>query len=608
MNLFKISRAAVLVLAIVASPSPMAQSRGVVTVGRTAPFDNCTVDSLEEALKKAKTADYDDVIWISKDLDDDFFPDGTIEIKDQDVEIIGGFEDCNGFTGPSGYQVLSGENGDTESVIRIRGTSHVILRHLEISGGDEGYADEGGGIDFKGNGSLTLNHVRVSNNEAGYGGGMFVSGGTAGTPLKLVLDGDVAITDNIARRDGGGVHVTGFVDVEMRGAEVALHRNEARGINVGGVIEGGYGGGLYMKRPARVKVTASGFRRPPNPEPYPTFWMNIARYGGGIAAMGQFDNNIRASNLLMRDSVLEWNRALEEGGAIYFGTYLGFHGDSSSFCGRSVSFNGNAAPRGAAVFASADGNQAGFRIDDICLASNEFTCSGIGNCGQFVGNRTETEGGERKDGAIIEFPGQSGQIAFSKVAISENVASAAISMGSNAINRLSLSNCLIVDNDLSRYVVDTQAAHVDIKQCTIAGNLLGGSHVLRVVESDDDLRDVSITNSIVYQPGVSTLLHSGPMSQSYLRYLMTHSTLGLPVDNTIFAGDPQFSHAQTRYGLSPGSKAVDYAPSGDGMDKDRRGRDRTVDQPLDHNEYGPRDLGAHELELYGALVFKHGFE
>jgi hypothetical protein len=183
------SRATTIVALLILSLGPAATALaagecGVVTVGRAAPGGNCTVKSLKAALEKTKNDDcYENVIWISNDLDQDFFPEGTVEIDNQNVEITGGFADCNGFAGPSGYLPLSGAGGASESVIRIRGHSRVWLSHLEIVDGDEGADGDGGGIDFKGSGSLELRHVHLLRNRSGYGGGMLVSGGSFQTVI-----------------------------------------------------------------------------------------------------------------------------------------------------------------------------------------------------------------------------------------------------------------------------------------------------------------------------------------------------------------------------------------------------------------------------------------
>lgn len=611
-----------------ASAGPCIGCFGVVTVGRSGLGANCSTASLQDAINKAKLPEWADEVWVTNDVLNGEYRVGTVNIDNQDVTIIGGFDDCLDAT-PGGFTTISGAGGQTNSVFTIRGTSNVTMQGLVVTGGDDDPDSDGGGIDFKGNGSLTLTKMRIIENVAGYGGGI-LAGTDAFSLVVNVLD-DVLIADNTAYVNGGGIHVLGAT-LNVTGNGVGIHRNRAVGVNG----SQGRGGGIYLKIPADAEISATGFTLF---NEFPVFYANRARQGGAIAAVGADNFNgaayVRISpGVLGGPFVFQDNQADVEGGALFSGaTSVGVTINTSSsgwFCAYDTAFRGNTAPDGAAIYYDSaqsitDNNEQGYLSINGgpgCGGPPVRRCPAGNACNEFSGNRTvRADNGARTNGAVAEFEGSVGRFENRGAVFKDNIAGSLVHFGDGLDGSLlQLLNCVMVMNDLSGPAVDSDADETMLRHCTIADNALGGEFVLRIVESAATGNEhvASITNSIIAQPGKTSLDLGGAADQTLIRYVLASEIASLRAGasgGTVFIGNPAFENPTLGdYRPRDNAIAVDYAPAVfpdgtfDGFVFDVLRNPRSVDLPQ-MNFSGERDLGAYERQTARPdLLFANGFE
>lgn len=122
--------------------------------------------------------------------------------------------------------------GGARSLVRLRG--------IDFIGGDAGPDGRGGGIRYDGDGTLDLSEVRIRGSHARLGGGLYADS-PAGS-ARVVIGGEVDISDNTAAVNGGGLHVSG-VALEWRGDGVIAGNQADR-----------RGGGLFLSGPSRSRT------------------------------------------------------------------------------------------------------------------------------------------------------------------------------------------------------------------------------------------------------------------------------------------------------------------------------------------------------------------
>lgn len=601
-----------------------AQSCGVVTVGKSGTGKNCSTNSLKTAIELATdpTKCYDNEVWITNDLDNNFFDHGTIEINDKVVKIIGGMvstDGCNDLQW-TGRSTISGVGGDTNSVFTIRGNSFVTLEAIDIVGGDEDNNGDGGGIDFKGRGVLSMRDVGISNNRAGYGGGMLVRG--EGGELRVTLGERMIIASNTATANGGGIHASGQTVLNIVGNGVAIWSNRA----LGSLEEEGRGGGIYNHGPSFVEISARGG--------FPIFLGNVAsRSGGAIALKAESSGRkvamVLASSDPQRPLVIQQNSATESGGAIYSdgGSSDGAIG-SADFCAMDVAFLDNVSRRGAAIYSAAESERNSRARGHVYLnncGNINLTrkCSGASGttCGEFRRNRAQEPDGTPTGGAVIELPSAEGNFIAQDVLFRDNVAGRLIDMGSDARSRFRLRNCIIANNRTTDVLIESAAEATEIRHCTITQNDIGSPQVLRITESGAEGPDtrVDITNSIIDQVGRQSLDHLGSRYQSVFQYLVVREKETLLGSQNVTVDDPQLQPVGDGY-YQPGdfSVALDYAPetlpsgAADGLTGDIYPLERTYDLPMRGLAGRERDVGAIERRTLGdprpPAIFSDGFE
>jgi hypothetical protein len=129
------------------------------------------------------------------------------------VQIYGDYDQACGNTQDGSVAQISGANKGG-SVLFIHGnrTVEVILNHLELLNANNTTGNAtGGGINFTGQGILDTTNVTIRNNTATDGGGLFADG--LGAVLTLKLRAGTIIDGNHARGGGGGMSVSGIVDL-----------------------------------------------------------------------------------------------------------------------------------------------------------------------------------------------------------------------------------------------------------------------------------------------------------------------------------------------------------------------------------------------------------
>jgi hypothetical protein len=161
-----------------------------------------------------------------------------------------------------------------------------------------------------------------------------------------------------------------------------------------------------------------------------------------------------------------------------------------------------------------------------------------------------------------------------------------------------LSDCLLADNTVAGELIYLTGSltSLTIEGCTFANNTIGTSHVIHA-ESD-----VSINDSIIAEPDTLALDYSGDPANLVVHYVVSNdvTTLG-GVASGVIQGAPTFVDlAGGDYHLRAGYLGVELAPVPSGFDRtqgiDLDGNPRTVDLPSVINAYGPRDIGAYEIQ------------
>ena len=178
------------------------------------------------------------------------------------------------------------------------------------------------------------------------------------------------------------------------------------------------------------------------------------------------------------------------------------------------------------------------------------------------------------------------------------------------------SELLIVDNHAYQAIISAEhdsnapnnASVID--SSTIANNVVDGSYVIR------NGIGLTLTNSIIDVADTATLDYSGNASYLHVSYVLADDTVGLPADPTIAIGAPTFIDAahgdyRLRYsragGVTTKSLGLDFAPAIAGNDVDVRAAPHDQDLAAVADTYGPRDLGAFEMQNYTDRIFVDGF-
>src|SRR5262249_6271889 len=131
----------------------------------------CPYTDIQAAVSAAAANPGEDYVWIANNKS---YSGEHVLVNDQDVDIEGGFTDCDDFDiGPNDVTPVSGLNNDGGPVFEITGNSHVYLGNLVLRDASYKNGNCGGGIWFHGQGALSVGNITITENHACGGGGIY---------------------------------------------------------------------------------------------------------------------------------------------------------------------------------------------------------------------------------------------------------------------------------------------------------------------------------------------------------------------------------------------------------------------------------------------------
>ena len=558
----------------------------------------CTHATLQAAINAAEANAGADTVRVTRSAS--YVQQALVLTTAQQVELVGGFATCSQATSDGILTLVNGAGGVTEPVMRITvSTGGVVsLRHLTLSGGDEEDLGYGGGIFFRGDGSLQISNSIIRSNVAGYGGGIYAEG--TGTNAELIIGANVTISSNTARYSGGGIFVDG-IKMSMREQDSVIAFNTANG-----GAGSGFGGGLVLRSRdnlhAHALIGGGG-----SDDGFGTIFGNRARYGGGVAIIGGDGADADAQLDLYtsqadRRTVIRQNVATVAGGGLYVQTALSvgpplLFADSSAYVWN-ADIVGNSAPEGAASHLSQSQVGAGLFVNDFGNAPvGAVSCPIDQPCGSITGNRAQMEDGQPTSGAVI-FNG-TGFVGLNRNSLSRGGVLISGNRGGRVLvgGALSMRNVLIVDNEVGQQLLRSRSNGTILIDSTVAGNTIGAAQVLEVEDS------ISLRGSIIWQPGKTSLTQIGGDRTVHSSIASEVNSLG-GAPGAIIAAPRFLDPARGDYRLRAASPAVDFAPAVDGNDGDAHGlpRDQRIPEVFRAFPLLTRDVGAHERPALQPLV------
>ncbi len=572
----------------------------------------CTHSTLASAITAAESSPGPDTIRLTRSIA--YTQVAATITTSQQLDLVGGFATCAQAEPDGPLTVLDGAGGAAEPVLRITGNTGAVVRlaSLTIRNGDEDGTGYGGGIHFRGDGTLEIAHTAIAQNTAGYGGGIYAEG--LGPNARLVVGADVSIASNTARYSGGGIYLEGMrMSMTEPGSVMLLNR--AMGTTVGGVLTGGYGGGLMVLTGTHSAVATLGSTGPGH---IGVLYQNEAVYGGGAAVIAADDDHAEGRIVIAGTDpdhgVGVVGNTSSLGGGLYGRPYCTTVGGcvNANFYLRNFSISDNTASDGAAIYLADDEATIGNRGSSLF----SLTSQGSGLClpGRACGeiSRNLATGSSSGGGAIIRMRGNTrlalGEVGFGLQtqwgAVMRANQGQRLIYASNNDTRVQLDNLLIADNvvgqELIRHAGENFSEFI-LRNVTIAGNQIGAGHVLAKHER------TTIEASLIWQPGKTTLQSSGGSLD--VAQVIASEVASLAAGPEAVVAEPRFTDpARGDYTLRAASPAVDAAlPTGE-IVRDALGNPRDVDLPVKLNSRGSRDIGAFERQALYPLVLNGDFD
>lgn len=577
----------------------------IFTVGTGA---GCSHGTIQSALNAAAAAPGADTVRLTRSLT--YGPEANTINDTQNLNLVGGFATCTQAATDNIKTTVSGSGGAAAPVFIISaGTGVVIkLRHLTISGGDVAGGGAGGGIYFLGDGALEIIESTITQNSAAYGGGIYALG--TGTNAELIISEGVIISANTARYSGGGISIGGPIEMSMLAPNSIIAFNEALGQAAGT----GYGGGLQVSGRAIAYIGTSGVGG------LGAIYSNTAIDGGGISITSGAADGANALVHLFTTNPLQpvavrGNYASDTGGAVYLQSYRAVGAESlGRLCAWDFRIEDNAARDGSALYLNSDSNVLDFtegsRVSlnvPSCSHPAAVRCANGIPCNTISGNDAVETGGGFSTGATLRLL-EGSWLHGLRLEMRGNRGGDGVRLN-GGIASVSLLNCLIADNELSRQLIRSEGdiTSAQLIGCTIAGNVINSTDVLHIEGA------VTLRETIIDQPGNLTLAYSGTLLS--VESMLASDITTLPADPSIISGNPSFVNAANGdYHLCRNSLAVDFAEPFVGDDRDLDNLPRDQDLPDVPNRFGVRDLGAYELQIAATgcgkqeLIFINGFE
>ena len=254
---------------------------------------SCAYGTVQQAVNAAADGD---VIQIASGV---YFE--NVDVINKDITLAGGYDSTCTASGTDATRIEGSMNSDS-----TLGVNHstLTLQGLELAWG----SGIGGGLLAGSNASITLDHTKVEDNHGTYGGGIYVSAGSA-----VTLTNDSDVVNNTATMYGGGARVWGtlvgtetFSDIsnncaphgggvsvrdgtlELRDSD--MYKNEAAAAN-------GMGGGIHALG-GEITLTGNAW-----------VYRGTAYDGAGLYANG--------AALHFVDGQVGGNTAAHDGGGLY---------------------------------------------------------------------------------------------------------------------------------------------------------------------------------------------------------------------------------------------------------------------------------------------------
>jgi predicted outer membrane repeat protein len=569
----------------------------VYTVGGDA---NCRYTSIAEAVTAAETNPGADTIHIASNRD--YGQQAIAFSTAQQLDLVGGFADCSQSASDGSHADIAGSGLQPVFRITIDTGGLVRLSYLTIRGGNAQDNGKGGGIYFKGNGTLELHHATVTQNFAGFGGGIYAEG--AGTATELVIGEDVAIVGNTARYDGGGV-VNDGATMTMTAPDSYIASNQAQG-GPPPLGEFGYGGGLLVKaddRKAYTYLGSSGLGT------LGAIYLNKALFGGGVAVLAT--DNMAELDVFSTDPArptrIKGNTATYLGGGVYLGSSVGDLPVAALKVWYAY-FEDNIATEGAAVRVVTPLGTVFFN-DPAQRPAGSIDCPVGKPCGGINGNLGENDASQLSGGIVQIIGGVAAR--FHRMEFRGNTGANVFYGSSNSNVGLQMRHVAITGNTTSLALISTiddrgLDGFVDIEDTTIAGNAIGNNKVLQVSNAGGFNK---LYRSIIWQPGMTTLQNDGPPLDLLDDMVSERASVDSNGTASVVEQDPRFvDPAHGDFSLRAGSPAVDFAASVANDGQDLYSNSRDVDLPIAANVHGKRDLGAIERQTLQPLVLDSDFD
>ena len=543
---------------------------GAIVVGRG---PDCTVATIRGAIERANGFGGYNLLLVTDDVDDGVHHENLLLQglrEDLVLEIVGGYADCTTLA-PTAFGKASLYGGDANRpTVRLRGHVDARFRGFWMQGGTGEGAFGGGGIDFRGSGTLLLSNVRIaeSNELDAWGAGLHVDGQNGAALVEF--EGGVEVTDQSAH----GAVVEGEARLRIKGGGNSIRHNAGSGIFVrapasahvgatGAVIDGNGGLGILVEGIGEASSAPTLLHSIDAAHP-----LKITANGLGAVRLVAYDAPGR-TGVCLRNVLIEGN-----GGS---------------------SFNAplNAYGRQAFLHVNPEANDAcGFPPDA------DLACPVTSGCNRIRANHAGPD-------LPLIAAASDASITLDRVLIDHNDATSILStnLGAAASTAsITMTQSLVLGNTLRDNVFEAlNGGIVDIWDSTIAGN--DGSFQISLVGSDPTL--FQVVNSIIDQPQALVYLSNGPVATTHLARVLAHNNAGAQPTDEIMLGQPTYRDGYGR--LAPGSLGIDVAPVGGGTDFDGNPRDvDTVNLP---NQHGPRDLGAFESQVTTLdTIYADGFD
>ena len=402
--------------------------------------------------------------------------------------------------------------------------------------------------------------------------------------------------------------------------------------------QNGNGGGVAIIGPARADIGSPGYGG------LGVIYGNEAIRGGGISVTaGTSGTGINAYLRLFSTSATEpvrisSNAAHGIGGGIYLQPYVSsaVNNDRSyaDMCGTNFRIDANLAQEGVAIYSDEEnsfGNSVGGGVylnstgcgPESAASLGAVACARGIECNTIDGNTAyKVDTGEATAGSILLMQ-DNADLAIDRLVMRGNTGAHMIRL--IGTRDTSIRNMLMVENyarsiganpsSLASSLIFQQQDSLGlnypltIDSATIANNQVDGSYVI------DEQVGLNLRNSIVDVADTATLHYTGGGGSLDVGYVLIDDADSVPLDSTIMVGLPTFvdsAHGDYRLLYKSGgigavqSAGLDFAPSVAGDDRDVRIMPH--DQPLGGiaDVFGPRDLGAIEMQPITDRIFANG--